>query len=365
VRLRDVDPGFVATNNTTFTVSLPEAGYARLEQQRQFVSNTIDGLRRMPGVVSAGASFGLPLSDTNFSLSFTVEGRPEPPPDDEPHAQIRLASADFFKTMGIRLLRGRNIGPEDRFDSPPVLVVSEELAHRYFPNEDALGKRLHTGWHEEGHEMGGEVVGIVSNVKQLALTKDAVPTVYAAADQFPFSEISFVVSSTTSTASLAPAIRGVVHELDPNLPVYDLRPLSDLVDGALAQSRFYLTLLASFAGSALLLAAVGLYGVIAYAVQQRSREIGVRMALGASAATVLRMVVREGIGMAAMGVVLGLAGAAALTRLLQTLLFGVTATDPVTFVAVAAVLTLVTIAASLIPARRAAAIDPQRALRMD
>jgi predicted permease len=364
-RLREVDPGFRATNNTVFTVTLPEAAYPKLEQQRRFASDLLAGLQRIPGVVSAGESFGLPLTDTRFSLSFTVEGRPEPAPDDEMNAQVRVASTDFFKTMGLRLFRGRSVGPEDRLDAPPVLIVTQELVQRYFPNEDPLGKRLHMGWTREGRELGGEIVGVVSDVKQLSLTKDAVPTLYAAAEQWPVDEITFVVASTASTTTLAPAIRGLVRDLDANLPLYDLHAMSDLVTGALAQPRFYLTLLAGFAGAALLLAAVGLYGVIAYAVQQRTREIGVRMALGASAGNVLRMVLREGLGMSALGVALGLAGAAALTRLLQTLLFGVTATDPLTFAGVAGVLTLVAIAACVIPARRAASIDPQRALRTD
>lgn len=364
-RLRDVDPGFRATNNTVFTVTLPEATYPRLEQQRLFTQNLLAALQRIPGVAAAGGSFGLPLTDTRFSLSFTVEGRPEPTPETEPHAQVRVATPDFFRSMGIPLIRGRNIGPEDRYDAPPVLVVTEELARKYFPNEDPIGKRLHMGWRREEHELGGEIVGVVADVKQLALSADAVPTLYAAAEQWPMDEITFVVSSTLATASIAPAIRAAVSELDPNLPVYDLHAMSELVAGALAQPRFYLTLLGGFAGAALLLAAVGLYGVIAYAVQQRSREIGVRMALGASAGTVLRMVIREGLGMSALGVVIGLAGAAGLTRLLQSLLFGVTPTDPLTFLGVAGVLSLVTVAACVIPARRAAAIDPQRALRMD
>ncbi len=364
-RLRDVDPGFRATNNTVFTVTLPEAAYPKLQQQRQFAADMLAGLGRIPGVTSAGATFGLPLTDRRFSLSFTVEGRAAPALDDEPNAQVRVASGDFFKTMGMRLLRGRGFGPEDRYDSPPVLVVTQELVNRYFPNEEPLGKRLHMGWTREGHELGGEIIGVVSDVKQLSLTSDLVPTLYASGEQWPVNEITFVVASGGSTSALTAAIRTLVRDVDPDLPIYDLHAMSDLMTGALAQPRFYLTLLAAFAGAALLLAAVGLYGVIAYAVQQRTREIGVRMALGASAGSVVRMVIREGLGMSAAGVVIGLAGAAALTGLLKTLLFGVTATDPLTFTGVAAVLSLVTIAACVIPARRAASIDPQRALRTD
>jgi putative ABC transport system permease protein len=364
-RLREVDPGFRTTNSTAFTVTLPEATYPKLEQQRRFAADVVAGLQQIPGVTSAGASFGLPLTDTRFSLSFTVEGRPAADPNDEPNAQLRIASTDYFSTMGIPLLRGRSFGADDRYDTPSVVIATEALVRKYFPGDNPLGKRVHMGWTREGHELGGEIVGVVADVKQFGLSGDVVPVLYAAAEQWPMDEFTFVVASTSLTETIAPAIRQVVRGLDAHLPVYDLHAMEDLVSEALAQPRFYLSLLAAFAGAALLLAAVGLYGVIAYAVQQRTREIGVRMALGASSGNVLGMVVREGLGMSAVGVALGLVGAAALTRVLQSLLFGVTTTDPLTFASVAVVLSLVAIAASLIPARRAASIDPQRALRTD
>jgi predicted permease len=364
-RLREVDPGFSPENNTVFTITLPESKYPTVEKQGQFVANMTDRLQRLPGTQSVGATFGLPLSDTRFSLSFTVDGRPAPADGDEPSAQVRIASVDYFRTMGIRLLRGRTFTPQDRLDAPQVILISEQLARRFFPNEEPIGKSIRMGWTRGTRKLGGEVVGVVADVKQFGLDRDAAPALYAAADQWPFDEVTFVVSSQADPASLATAIRGAVHEADPDLPIFDYRPMKELVSMSLSQPRFYMLLLGSFAGVALLLAAIGLYGVIAYAVQQRTREIGVRMALGATRQSVLQMVIGEGLGMTIVGVVAGLAGAAALTGLMRTLLFGITATDPVTFASVAGVLTLVAITACVVPARRAASVDPQQALRSE
>jgi putative ABC transport system permease protein len=364
-RLRDVDPGFRPDNNTVFTITLPESKYPTVEKQGQFVSDLTERLQRMPGTQSVGASFGLPLSDTRFSLSFTVDGRPEPKDGDEPSAQVRIASADYFRTMGIPLLRGRTFTSQDRAESPQVLLISEQLARRFFPNEDPIGKTLRMGWTRGTKKLGGEVIGIVADVKQFGLDRDASPALYAAADQWPFDEITFVVSSRADPAALATSIRSVVHDADADLPIFDYRPMKEMVSMSLSQPRFYLLLLGSFAGVALLLSAIGLYGVIAYAVQQRTREIGVRMALGATRKRVLRMVISEGLGMTLVGVIAGLAGAAALTGLMRTLLFGITATDPVTFASVAGVLTLVALTACVVPARRAASVDPQQALRSE
>ncbi|MFN8572074.1 MAG: FtsX-like permease family protein [Gemmatimonadaceae bacterium] len=360
-----MDPGFVAEGNTAFTVTLPESAYPGVAKQRQFGNELLASLRSVPGVSLAAASFGLPLTDTRFSLSFTVDGRPAPPPTDEPSAQVRVASTDYFRAMGMHLLRGRGVEDRDNLESPQVVVVSQELARRYFPNEDPLGKVLRMGWRREGRELGGTIVGVVGDVKQFGLGVDAIPTMFVAMDQWPMDEMTFVVRSSMSAATLAPMLRSAVHTVDPRLPIFDYTALTAVVDASLAQPRFYLSLLLAFAGAALLLAAVGLYGVIAYAVQQRAREIGVRMALGASSAAVLRMVVREGLAMSAVGVVLGIAGALALTRLLQSLLFGVTPADPVTFAGVSILLTLVAVLASIVPARRAASVDPQLACEVD
>lgn len=363
--LRNVDPGFVASGNTSFTTSLPESSYGRLEQQRAFTASMLDRLRRLPGVNTAAATFGLPLSDVRYSLSFTVEGKPEAPPGDEPSAQVRTASSDFFRAMGIRLLRGRGFEPTDTRDAPAVALVSAALARRYFPNEDPIGKLLHTGWKQDGHDFGGRVVGVIADVRQFGLGSDPVPVIYMNIDQWPISEITFVMNARLGPEALAPAIRKVVHELDPNLPIFDYGAMTTLVDASLAQPRLYLSLLGAFAGVALLLAAVGLYGVIAYTVQQRTRAIGVRIALGASGRRVLVMVIREGLTMSAIGVAIGVADALVLTRLLRSLLFGVTPADPLTFLGVVVALTLVAVLASVIPAYRASSIDPQLALRAD
>ena len=364
--LRDVDPGFRSDDVATFTVALPMSRYEKSEQQRQFVSAAIERMSTIPGVKSAAATFGLPLTDTRFSLSFTVEGRPPVRPEDEPSSQIRFASKDYFSTMGIPLVRGRTFSEADRYGTQPVLVINEEAARRFFEDEDPIGKRLFTGWTLDGVKMGGEIVGIVGNVRQFGLDADIAPEMYANFAQWGADEFSIVLrTSGQDPASLAAAARAEVRAIDRNLPIFDFETLGDIVSESVAQPRFYMLLLGIFAGVALALAAVGIYGVISYAVSQRTRELGIRLALGATGAAVQRMVVGHGIGLAVMGVALGVAGALALTRLMQSLLFGVSATDPVTFIGVAALLAAVAIVASWVPARRASRVDPLSALRAE
>jgi predicted permease len=363
--LRDVDPGFQTSRRVAFTVSLAGDRYASLEGQRQFAADVRERLRRIPGVDMASSTFGLPLTGTRFQLSFSIDGRPAPAPNDEPRAQIRIASSDFFRTLGIPLLRGRSFAASDRKDAPPVLVVTQEFVRRYFPNEDPLGKRLRMGWERDGHELGGEIIGVVGDVKQFDLASEAVPSLYASSEQWPLEVVTFIVTSSLPADALARPIREALHEVDANLPIFAYQAMDAVVAAALSQPRFYLTLVGAFAASALVLAAIGLYGVIAYGVQQRTREIGVRMALGASSRQMQRMVVREGLALSAVGAICGLAGAWALGRYLQSLLFGVKSADPLTFSAAAVMIVIVALIACLVPARRAASIDPQRALRAD
>ena len=360
-KLQRVDPGFRPLGLTAVTVTLPESRYARLVDQRQFLDRTLEGLRAIPGVEHAAASFGLPLTDTRFQLTFTIDGKDDPA--NEPRGQVRVASPSYFEAMGIPLVKGRLFTPQDRWDSPQVMIISEQLARRYFPDGDAIGRVIQTGWGREGRKLGGEIVGIVGDVKQFGLSIDSPPAYYAAADQWPIDELTFVVRSSVNEASLAAAIRNVIQPLDAELPLFDLTTGESLVSASLAQPRFYLMVIATFASAALLLSAIGVYGIIAYTVRQRTREIGVRMALGASAAQIVRMVVGEGLTLAAVGLALGVTAAMALAGQLSELLYKVDERDGVTFISVIGVLVLAAVAACVMPARSASRLGPQEALR--
>lgn len=360
--LQKVDPGFQPTGLTAFTVTLPPSRYARLVDQRQFLDRMLEGLRSIPGVDRAAASFGLPLTKTRFQLTFTIDGS-EGEPSNEPRGQVRIATADYFSAMGIPIVAGRGFTARDRWDSPQVMLVSEELARRYFPNGDAIGRYIETGWGREGRRLGGEIVGIVGDVKQLGLALDAPPAYYAAAEQWPTDEITFIMRGAGSSAASISGARHVIQGLDAELPMFDVITGESLVAASLAQPRFYLMVIAAFAVAALLLAAIGVYGIIAYMVRQRTREMGVRMALGASAGQIIRMVVGEGVALAAAGTGLGLAASLAVAGQLTALLYRVNARDWVTLVAVTVVIVGAAVVACLVPARAAARLGPQEALR--
>ena len=362
-KLQNVDPGFRAAGLMAFTVTLPQTRYERLQEQRQFLTRAEEGLRAIPGVDRVAASFGLPLTQTRFQLTFTIDGN-EGDPSNEPRGQVRVASVDYFDAMGIPVLKGRTFTPQDRWDSPPVIVISQELARRYFPKGDAIGRRIETGWGREGHKLGGEIVGIVGDVKHFTLATDAPPAYYAAADQWPTDEMTFVVRSSGGAVTTA-SVRKVIQALDPELPIFDAMTGESLVANSLAQPRFYLMIIAAFASAALLLSAIGVYGIIAYTVRQRTREIGVRMALGASASQIVRMIVGEGLTLAAIGGTLGVIAAMALAGQITELLFRVDGRDWITLTSVLVVLLSAAIVACVMPARSAARLGPQEALRSE
>jgi putative ABC transport system permease protein len=364
-RLREVNPGFTAARVSTFTVTLSPVKYETQDQQRAFAKTLLDAVHRIPGVDSAAVTFGLPLSGTSFQLSYEVAGRPAPPPNAEPRAQVRIVSAGYFATVGIPLVRGRVFGEADRPGNPRTMVVSEETVRRYFPGEDPIGKHIDFGWNRDGDHLSGEIVGVVGDVRQHGLSEAVTPHIYAAWDQWPLDEITVVMRSRGDPAVALKAARATVLSLDRDLPVYDAFTLESMVGRALGQPRFYVLLLSIFALLAVVLAVVGIYGVIAYTVQQRTREIGIRIALGASRDGVVAMVVRRGLILALAGIALGSAAAYAVSRVLQSLLFGVGARDPMTFVAVAALLGAVAVLASWLPARRAARVDPLAAMRAE
>jgi predicted permease len=365
VELQRVDPGFRPDGVITFDVSLPDSKYEELPAVRAFAGGLLDELRGLPAARSAALAFGIPLTGFDYSLSLEIAGRPPAPPEAMLTTEIRVATPEYFATMGIPIVRGRGFTSTDREGSPQVVVINRAAVRRFFPQEDPLGKRVSLGWSRDGVRMGGEIVGIIGDVRQFSLDSEVQPEMYMSFEQWPVQSISAVVRTSAEGAALATAVRALVHELDPDLPVVGFRALDDVVSESVSQPRFYSLLLAAFAVVALLLASVGIYGVIAYGVAQRTHEIGIRVALGASGARVLRTVVGQGLALALLGVALGVAIALWVTRALASLLYGVTATDPLTFAGVGLLLLAVAALACWVPARRAASIDPMVALRSE
>ncbi|HEY7569100.1 MAG TPA: ABC transporter permease [Gemmatimonadaceae bacterium] len=361
--LRRVDPGFDANNVYIFTATLPAASYPTLERQHQFAVNTAERLRALPGVTDVGMSFGLPLTETRFSLTFTVRGQPEPPPGADMSAQIRIATPEYFRVLRIPLKRGRLYDHSDIASSPQVIVVSEELARRYFPNGDALGKQLITGWGHDSVKLGGTVVGIVGDVHSEALNEPPEPFLYMPEAQWPFDEPTFTIRTANASTNIASGVRDAIKAIDPTLPVFDSQPLAAVVAASVSQQRFLVRLLSLFSLLAVVLSAIGIYGVVAYGVEQQRRELGVRLALGASRDRVLGLVLRDGMRLAILGGIIGVVGAIGLTRLVERLLFGVKPVDPWTLAVVTIALLAVAGFASLAPALKAARLHPTSALR--
>ncbi len=359
-----VDPGFDPENALTFNLAPPSPKYEEDPQLRSLANGLMERLERLPGVVAVGAaSFGQPLDDNDFVISFNVKGRPEPPAGQEPAMRVALATPGYFKALGLPLIRGRFFTEADREGAARVALLTEAAARKYFPNEDPIGKTVLLGWRSNGVQRGGEVVGIIGDFKQSTLDREADPQLFLPYDQAPLDILTVVIRSTADLDTVAAAARTQVHEVDPDLPIYELKTLEDLVSASVAQPRFYMLLLGGFAAVALAMAAIGIYGVIAYAVSQRRQEIGVRIALGATRDRVVRMVLRQGLVLALSGAGAGLLGSFLATRGLRSLLYEVSATDPMTYGVVTLVLVLVAAFASYLPARRAAQTDPQLALR--
>jgi putative ABC transport system permease protein len=364
MRLSAVDPGFQSERVLTFELSLPEARYPDDGRVGAFADQLLVRLRALPGVRASGAIFGLPLTGMRFSSSFQVEGAPVAKAH-EPSAQVRVASRDYFRVMSIPVIAGRPFGPSDQAGSPPVILATRSAARKFWPNGDALGKRVRFGARPTSTRLQGEIIGIVGDVRDAGLADAPEPLFYACFEQAPVGFFSAVVRTAGSPEGLAAAVRREVGSLDPELPVTALAPLDEVVSRSAARPRFYVLLLSLFAAAALLLAAVGIYGVLAYAVNQRTREIAIRMALGAGAREVQRLVLREGAVLAAAGLAIGLGAALLLTRALGGLLFGIRPTDPATYAGVALLLAAVALTACYFPARRAVRVDPLVVLRME
>ncbi len=367
VKLQAVDPGFRPEQALTFELTLPDARYAKDSQRIAFFDRLLPRLRALPGVRAAAAVMGLPLSGMDFIISFEIEGRPPVPPAQQPAMQVRVATPDYFSTIGIPLKRGRLFSEDDRAGTTRVVLITESAAREFFPNEEPIGKKIKLGWGRGPGtpRAGGEVVGIVGDVKEAGLDEPNPPHIYMPVRQWPVDFMSVVVKTATPPTALTDAVRSEVYAVDPNLPVSNVRTLDDIVARSISQPRFYMLLLTIFAGVALVLAAIGIFGVLSYAVAQRTREIGIRMALGAQERTVIGLVVREAMILVILGVVCGTMAALVLSQTMTRMLFSVTPTDPATFATVAVALLAVALFASYVPARRATRVDPIIALRTE
>ena len=365
-RLQQVDPGFNPEGVLTLKVSLPAARYSEDDRITAFYDEALGRIKGLPGVESAGGVSFSPLSNTTFHLGFTAEGWPPRTPSELPSAQFRLASPDYFAVMQIPISRGRGFTEEDRKQSSPVAVINAEMARRHFAGEDPVGKRLSLQVSlGEGEPAWREIVGVVGDVKHFGLDAEARPEIYVPYAQQPTSAMTMVVRSAVDPANLSGAIRDEIKAIDKDLPVHSVATLESYVDRSVARRRFSTVLLMAFGAIALALAAIGVYGVMSYAVAERTREIGIRVALGAERRDILKLVVGQASVLLIAGLAAGLAGAFALTRVMEELLFGVSATDPVIFMAVPIALAAIALFASYIPALRATKVDPMIALRYE
>jgi predicted permease len=364
LRLQEVNPGFQPRNLLSLQLALPTFKYREPHQVADFYQQALQQIRALPGVESVGATSILPLSGTNSSGSFRIEGREVPPGQSSPHGDRWSVTPDYFQTMKIPLIKGRFFTERDGRDAPSVAIIDETMARKYWPNEDPVGKRISFEGTPE-NRIWREVVGIVGHVKHRGLEGESRVQYYLPHAQRQSPGMFLVARTANDPTGLASAVRGVIRGLDAELPVFRVTTLEQLVADSLSQRRFALILFGVFAGVALALAAVGLYGVMAYSVTQRTHEIGIRMALGARPGQVCKLVVGQGMRVALIGLGIGLGTAFGVTRLMASMLFGVGAKDPEVFAIISAVLTLVALVACYLPARRATRVDPMVALRYE
>jgi predicted permease len=372
IKLVNVNPGFDADHLISFDVTTPEKQYKYDRDIRGFADQVREGISSLPGTQSVAAAFTRPLDGRSMNSVFNVDGWPPAKPGNEMVADVRPVSANFFSTMGMHMIRGRGFTPaEEKYGPPPVVVITQALAHKYFATEDPIGKHISIGVsHDTAADgamvkAGGEIVGVVADVRNKSIGDDPTTTAYVGWGTLPLNDITFLVRYRGDTQAMASAIRERVHAVDPQMPIYTMTTMADAVSSSIAQPRFYMTLLTGFAALALLLAALGIYGVISYAVTQRTRELGIRIALGATQERVVRLVLAQGLALTVGGIVAGLIGAFWLVHLLAALLYGVGATDATTFGIVATMLLVVAGVASYLPARRAARVDPVIAMRAE
>jgi putative ABC transport system permease protein len=366
VRLRAVDPGFDPNGVLTFGVSLPDAAYGESTARADFGRRLIERLEALPGVDAAGAVFGLPLTGFRFGISgWELDGRQlDNEEQDRLDVQVRVVTPDYFRSMGIAVRRGRGIESTDRKGTTPVMVINESAAKLLWPGADPLGHHFTIGARlGEANRAGGEVVGVIGDIREDGIARPASPTIFFAHAQVSEGYLGVAVRTSGDPTALVASARAALADVDPNVPMFQVRTMRQLLDDAVGQPRLYMLLVGAFAVVALVLAATGLYGILAQGVAQRTREIGVRVALGAERRDIVRMVLRQAVTLATVGVAAGLTAALFATGVLRGLLYGVGPNDPATLGAVIGTLAVVTLFAAILPARRAARVEPMEALR--
>jgi predicted permease len=360
VRVLSVDPGFDRHNVLTADLSFPSGkGYAT--KVAQFYDQLLPQVAALPGVKSAAAGWPLPFSGSHIGVSFDIEGRPTAK-GDEPTSDVDIVTPNFFNTLRIPILRGHDFADSDT--SQRVVIVSESFAKKFFPNENPIGKHIKPGLSDGAHPVAmSEIIAVVGDVKQRSLTKDARPTFYLALAQCGITAPTLVLRSSGDPTALTTPLRLLVSSMNRDVPLYHVHTLDDLVAAAASNPRFTTLLLSSFAVMALLLSAIGLYAVLSYMVAQRTNEMGLRMALGAQRGDLLILILKRGLTLASIGLVVGLAASALLTRFISSQIYGIPAFDPVTYIVVTGLLISISLLASAAPAWRAARVDPMKTLR--
>ena len=363
IALMHTDSGLKPDHVLTFHIAAPSGRLPDSVRYVQFYGPVLQRLRALPGVSDAASTTIIPIQNTGVNDNFRIVGRPqETDLGKQPFAEFRVVSSNYFRTMGITMVRGREFSDQDAAGARLVAIVNDEFVRRYFPNEDPIGKQIFA-WSDKP----STIVGVAHSVRQVSLDQPPRTELYVAAAQSPGSlfDVSYVLRTQSKPESLVPSVRSSLHDIAPDQPIFLVKTMDDVISDSLRSRKLTLSLLAIFASLALLLSAAGVYGVMSYAVSQRQREIGIRMALGARASNVTRMILSEAGALATIGLVVGLVAAALLTRVLSSMVYGVGTHDPVTFVAVSGLLASVALAASLVPALRAARIDPLQAMRVD
>jgi putative ABC transport system permease protein len=363
INILATDPGYDPDRVVAMDLPLATRKYSTPEQQSAFFDEVVQRARQLPGVESAAVTTLLPLGEQDIVYSFDITGRPPAPAGQTPSARYQVIGPGYFEAMKMSLRKGRSLSEQDTASAMQVVVVNEAMARKYFPNEDPIGKQLDWGEKELAVR---QIVGVVGDVRQMGLDREIVPIVYVSHLQHPHRRMNLVARAESANPSdIIPALRGAIREMDKNQLIWRTRTLNELLDGSIAARRFNMILLGVFASIAVLLAGIGVFGVMSYTVTQQTHDIGLRMALGAGKKDVLRMVMTQGMGLVGAGLALGLAGAFAITRALSSLIYAVSATDLTVFVVVAVFLALIALVACYLPARRAMNIDPMRALRYE
>ncbi|MDQ2767340.1 MAG: ABC transporter permease, partial [Gemmatimonadota bacterium] len=361
MQLSHVDPGFTPENATVLRLSLPQKKYALPEQQTAFADALLERVKTLPGVQAVGLTHSMPLVG-DYVLGFNIEGRPAIAPSDLPNTNYYAVTPDYFRAMGIRLVRGRVFTAQDNAKTPRVAIINETLARQHFPNEDPIGKRINI---TNGPDAWREVIGIVGDIKQYGVDKATSNQSYEPFAQVPFSSLNVVIRTGGSPAALLGALRPTVYAVDKDQPIGTIRPLEEIMADSIARQRFAKTLLTVFSLVALVIAAVGIYGVMAYSVVQRTGEFGIRMALGAQQRDVLRLVLAQGGKLVGLGLIIGLAATLAASRAMGSMLFNTSAQDPLTLGTITLLLAAVALVACLLPANRATKVNPIEALRVE